>query len=553
MAWSAGLGLTRLVHAENDDAPHHSLAPTKKPNILIVIADDMGYSDAGCYGGEIATPNLDSLAAGGVRFTQCYSTGRCWPSRTCLLTGYYAQQVRMDPPQGPLPAWTRVVPDNLKPLGYRCYHSGKWHLTGAPKVIADGHFDRSYVLHDHDRNFNPKNHMLDDRPLPPVPEGTDFYVQTTMANYAIEFLKEHQAQCKDQPFYCYLAFTSPHFPLQAPPKDIERYRDRYTEGWDVVRERRWKRMKEMGLINCDLAPREPETIPSWNISEEKLEKQIGPGEVNRAVAWKDLTDEQNRFQATKMQIHAAMIDRIDQEIGRVLEQIKAMGVAENTVVIFVSDNGASAEQIVRGDMNDPTAAPGSAKSYLCLGPGWSTASNTPFRLHKSWVHEGGISSPLIVHWPAGLAARGDVRHDPCHFIDLLPTVIELAGGRDIAPVWNAQTAPPLPGRSLVPTLTRDGAMTHEFLYFHHLTNRAFRVGDWKLVAKGEKGPWELYDLKTDRCEQKNLAQRYPDRVREMSARWQTCEDEFRQQAGPPPAKPAQDQRQKAKRKKSKES
>jgi len=552
MALGVGLGLTKLSRAGNDLPPNRRANSAGKPNILLVIADDMGYSDAGCYGGEVATPNLDRLAAHGIRFTQCYSTGRCWPSRTCLLTGYYAQQVRMDPPQGPLPAWTRVAPHYLKPLGYRCYHSGKWHLMGAPKAIADGGFDHSYLLNDHDRNFNPKNHTLDDRPLPPVPEGTDFYVQTAIASHTIDFLKEHQAQHKDQPFYCYLAFTSPHFPLQAPQKDIDRYRGRYTEGWDVIRQRRWKRMKEMGIINCDLAPREPETIPSWNFSEEKLAQQIGPGEVNRAVAWEDLTDEQKRFQATKMQIHAAMIDRIDQEIGRVLEQIKAMGNEENTVVIFVSDNGASAEQIIRGDLNEPSAVPGSAKSYLCLGPGWSSAANTPFRLHKSWVHEGGISSPLIVHWPAGIAARGELRHDPCHFIDLLPTAIDLAGGPGVSPTWNGQTAPPLPGRTLTRAFARDGSVTHDFLYFHHIGNRAIRVGDWKLVAKGDKGPWELYDLSTDRCEQKNLADQHPDRAGEMSTQWQTCEDEFRREAGPPPEKPGPRPKQKAKQKNRKE-
>jgi arylsulfatase len=531
--------------------PGLASSSAKKPNILIVIADDMGYSDAGCYGGEIATPNLDRLAANGIRFTQCYSTGRCWPSRTCLLTGYYAQQVRMDPPQGPLPAWTRVVPEYLKPLGYRCYHSGKWHLMGAPKVITNGHFDHSYVLHDHDRFFTPQNHELDDRKLPPVEEGTDFYVTTAIASHAIDFLKEHQAEHKDEPFYCYLAFTSPHFPLHALQEDIQRYRDRYLEGWDVIRERRWKRMREMGLVNCDPAPLEDDVIPSWNLPKEKLEEAIGPGEADRAVAWKDLTEAQKRFQAPKMAIHAAMVDRMDREIGRVLDQVKAMGAGENTVIFFVSDNGASAEQIIRGDMHDPSAAPGSAKSYLCLGPGWSSAANTPFRLHKSWVHEGGVSSPLIVQWLAGIRAPGELRHDPCHFVDILPTVINLAGGRDISGQWNGQTAPPLPGRSLTPGFSKDDAVTHEYLYFHHLSNRAIRVGDWKLVAKGDKGPWELYDLKTDRCEQKNLADQYPDRVRGMSAQWQKCEDEFRRQAGPPPEKTGQEQKQSAKQKKRK--
>jgi arylsulfatase A-like enzyme len=553
VAWGLGLGLTRLSLAANDRTSDRLATSAAKPNILIVIADDMGYSDAGCYGGEVATPNLDRLAAGGLRFTQCYSTGRCWPSRTCLLTGYYAQQVRMDPPQGRVPDWTRVAPHYLKPLGYRCYHSGKWHLMGAPKALADGGFDHSYLLNDHDRYFAPQNHELDDRKLPPVEPGTDFYVTTAIASHAIDFLKEHATEHKSEPFYCYLAFTSPHFPLHALPEDIKRYRDRYLEGWDVVRQRRWKRMREMGLVNCDLSPLESDVIPNWNLPKEKLQEAIGPGEVDRAVAWQSLTDEQKRFQATKMAIHAAMIDRMDREIGRVLEQVKAMGADENTVVLFVSDNGASAEQIIRGDMNDPSAEPGSAKSYLCLGPGWSSAANAPFRLHKSWVHEGGISSPLIVHWPARLPARGELRHDPCHFIDILPTVIALAGGKTVSSEWKGQAAPPLPGRSLTPAFAKDAAVAHKFLYFHHLTNRAIRVGDWKLVAKGDKGPWELYDLKTDRCEQKNLADRHPDRVREMAAQWQKCEDEFRRQAGPPPEEKPAGQKKTAKQKNRKES
>jgi len=508
----------------------------RKPNVLVIVADDMGYSDAGCYGGEIRTQNLDRLAANGIRFTQCYSTGRCWPSRTCLLTGYYPQQVRMDPPQGPLPDWTRVVPHYLKPLGYRCYHSGKWHLRTAPRPIADGGFDHSYVLHDHDRFFSPKNHALDDRKLPPVDEGSDFYVTTTIADYALDFLKEHDEKHGDHPFYCYLAFTSPHFPLHALQKDIARYRDRYLQGWDAVHEKRWKRQREMELVNCPAAELEPNVIPSWNFSRDKLQEMIGPGEADRAVPWKDLTAEQRRFQATKMAIHAAMIDRMDVEIGRVLDQIKRMNAFEDTLIFFVSDNGASAEQIIRGDKHDPSAPPGSARSYLCLGPGWSSAANTPFRLHKSWVHEGGISSPLIVHWPAGLAARGELRRDPCHFIDVLPTVLDVAGGSRFSPVWNGKTAPPLPGTSLMPALKKNDAINHEFIYFHHMSNRAIRIGDWKLVAKGQDGPWELYDLRTDRRESKNVADRYPDKVARMSQRWQECEDKFREQAGPPPRK-----------------
>jgi arylsulfatase len=525
-------------------SPEGAMLP-KKPNFLICVADDMGYSDAGCYGGEIQTPNLDRLAAGGLRFTQMYSTARCWPSRACILTGYYAQQVRMDPPQGRLPDWCRVMPHYLKPLGYRCYHSGKWHLMGAPRPVADGGFDRSYCLEDHNRFFAPKNALLDDQRLPPVPDGSDFYVATAIANYGIEFLKEHAANHAGKPFVLYLAFTSPHFPLQAPQEDIDRYRDRFLEGWDAVRAKRFERLRQMGLVRCEMPPREPQTIPFWNFAEADLVKQIGPGEVGRAVAWNELTNAQKRFQATKMAIHAAMIDRMDRELGRVLDQIRAMRAFEHTVVFFVSDNGASAEQIIRGDGHDPTAPAGSAKSYLCLGPGWSTAANTPFRLHKHWVHEGGIASPLIVHWPAGLRARGELRHTPGHFIDLVPTMLELAGADAVGSSWKGATPPPLPGRSLVPAFAAEVPIPREYLYWHHMTNRAIRVGDWKLVSAGDKntdGPWELYDLRVDRGETKNFAATHPDRVRQLEALWRRCDDQFRQQAGAPepkksPAKP----------------
>lgn len=534
-----GMGLSIALAAVAAGTTTGLAAERARPNFLIVIADDMGFSDPGCYGGEVLTPNLDRLAANGLQFTQMYSTARCWPSRTCLLTGYYAQQVRMDPPQGRLPAWSRVLPHYLQPLGYRTYHAGKWHLNGAPRPVQDGGFDRSYCIEDHNRFFAPKNATLNDRALPPVPAGTDFYLTTAIAEYGLGFLKEHAEQHAQQPFLLYLAFTSPHFPLHALPADIARYRDRYLEGWDVIRQQRYQRMRGLGLVNCALSPAEPQTIPSWNLSEKELQEQIGPGEAGRAVPWAQLTDEQRRFQATKMAIHAAMVDRMDQEIGRVLDQLRRMHAFENTVIMFVSDNGASGEQIIRGDNHDRTAPPGSAATFLCLGPGWSTSSNTPFRLHKSWVHEGGIASPLIVHWPAGLPQTGQLRHTPAHFIDLLPTVVELAGGRAAeAGPWNGATPPPLPGKSLVPALQQDVTVPREYLYWHHLTHRALRVGDWKLVSAGSaksEGPWELYDLRTDRAELHNLASQQPERVKELAALWQQREQQFREQAGPPPA------------------
>ncbi|HUS91264.1 MAG TPA: arylsulfatase [Phycisphaerae bacterium] len=506
----------------------------RRPNFLVIVADDMGYSDAGCYGGEIATPNLDKLAAGGLRFTQMYSTARCWPSRTCILTGYYAQQVRMDPPKGRLPAWCRLVPHHLKPLGYRCYHSGKWHIRGAPKPVADGGFDRSYKLDDQDRFFSPRSHSLDDQPLPAVQPDSGYYATVAIADRAIEQLKEHAAKHADRPFFHYLAFTCPHFPLHALREDIARYRGRYEQGWDAVRKARWRRMRDAGLIDCELSALQGDIKPGWNLPPEQLQERIGPGEAARAVPWASLTDDQKAHQATKMAIHAAMIDRMDREVGRVLEQVRAMGAFENTVVMFVSDNGASAEQIIRGEKHEKAAPPGSWRSYLCLGPGWSTAANTPFRLHKSWVHEGGISSPWIVHWPAGLKARGELRHNPGHFVDLLPTVLELAGGKP-TPTWKHLTVPPLAGRSLAPALAKDGTVEHEFLYFHHIGNRAIRVGDWKLVALGGKGPWELYNLRADRGESKDLAAEHPEKVRELSEAWQRHEADFRRLADAPDA------------------
>ena len=339
----------------------------------------------------------------------------------------------------------------------------------------------------------------------------------------------HAADHADKPFYQYLAFTCPHFPLHALQKDIARYRARYTKGWDAVRAARWRRMRGMGLITCDLSPLRPGVKPSWNLPENQLQKRIGAGEAARAVPWDRLTDTQKAFQATKMAIHAAMIDRMDREIGRVLDQVKAMGALANTVIVFVSDNGASAEQIIRGESHDPSAAPGSWRSYLCLGPGWSTAANTPFSYHKSWVHEGGISSPMIVHWPAGLADKSTLRHTPGHFVDLLPTMVELAGGT-VSPTWKGKPTPPLAGRSLAGVLTGADSVKREFLFFHHSGNRAIRMGDWKLVSAGRGGKWELYGLRTDRGETTNLAAKYPDRVRQMSQAWTKHEKAFRKMA-----------------------
>jgi arylsulfatase A-like enzyme len=498
--------------------------PAQKPNVVFILADDLGYSDLGCYGSEIATPNLDRLAANGLRFTQFYNTARCWPSRAAFLTGYYAQQVNRDP-QGTRPRWAALLPELLSGAGYRSYHSGKWHVDG--NVLAGG-FSRSYHVTDHNRYFTPRDHQLDDRPLAPPKPDENYYATTAVGQRSVEWLAEHHSQHKTDPFFLYVAFTSPHFPLQAPAEDIARYRERYLQGWEKVRDLRWQRMKQMGIVRGEISAPEPVVVPPWNLAETQLQKQVGPAEVGHAVAWSDLTEEQKQFQATKMAIHAAMIDRMDQEIGRVLAKLKEMGASENTLIFFASDNGASAEQIIRGDGHDPNAAAGSAGTFLGLGPGWSTVSNTPFRRHKSWTHEGGIATPLVVQWPAGISARGELRHAPDHLVDIVPTLLELAG---IAPPpkWNDEPRPSLPGRSLSPFFASDALIDHAPIFFKHIGNRGLRVGDWKIVASGEDVPWELYNLASDRAETDNLATKNPAKVSELAAIWSELDAEYARQ------------------------
>lgn len=492
-----------------------------KPNVLIILADDLGYSDLGCYGSEIATPNLDGLAKNGLRFTQFYNTARCWPTRAALLTGYYAQQVRRDKlpgvrsgGRGQRPAWGKLLPALLKPVGYRTYHSGKWHLDGMP--LGTG-FDRSYYLRDQGRFFNPRVHWEDDKKLPAVKPGSGFYGTTAIADHAVKCLSDHAKRHADKPFFHYLAFTAPHFPLHALPEDIARYRDTYTNGWEETRRKRWERIQKMKIVDGALSKVERKVGPPYHFPQAL--KTLGDGEVNRPLPWKSLTDKQRKFQAAKMAVHAAMIDRMDREIGRVLKQLRAMNALDNTLIVFLSDNGASAEIMVRDDGHDPTAAPGSAGTYLCLGPGWSNSSNTPFRRHKTWVHEGGISTPFIVHWPNGIADRGQLRRNVGHVIDIVPTVLQIAGAKRSATI-NGKPVPAPPGTSLVPAFAKDGSVAHKSLWWLHEGNRAIRIGDWKLVAAKADTGWELFNLAKDRAETTNLAGKHPEKVRELEQAWQ---------------------------------
>jgi arylsulfatase len=503
-----------------------SVVVAAPPNVVLILSDDMGFSDAGCYGGEISTPNLDRLAANGLRFTNFYNTARCWPTRGAILTGYYAQQIRRDTVpgvksggQGTRPEWAKLLPEMLRPLGYRAYHSGKWHVDGLP--LANG-FDHSYSLNDHNRHFAPKQHTEDDKPLPAVDPTAGYYTSTAIADHAVKCLKEHAAQHAGKPFFSFVAFTAPHFPLQAPKEDIAKYKKTYLAGWDEMRKQRWARIQPLAIRGASLSAIERDVGPPYAFPEDI--KKLGPGEVNRPLQWAGLTPEQRAFQADKMAVHAAMVDRMDREIGRILDQLKAMGADENTLVLFLSDNGASAEIMVRGDGHDPHAECGTGATFVCIGPGWSSLANTPFRRHKTWVHEGGIATPLIACWPKGIPTRGEVRHAPGHVVDVVPTVLELAGTKFPAE-RDGKPMPPPAGKSLVPALARDVTVPRESLWWLHEGNRAIRVGDWKLVA-AKGAAWELYDLAADRSETKDLAATHPDRVKELTARWEKESAEY---------------------------
>jgi arylsulfatase len=543
-----------------------TLTAAERPNILLLVADDMGFSDAGCYGGEIATPNLDALAKTGLRFTQFYNTARCWSTRTALMTGYYPQQVRSDPvvKGSRLPKGVKVIPHYLKQLGYRCYHSGKWHVPGAPLPCADGGFDLSYELLDHNRNFNPQQHRRNDQPLPPVQPNSGFYTTSFIAQETIDQLKEHDAQTPNVPFFAFTAFTAPHFPLHAPQEMIRTYRERYKIGWEVIREQRFRRLTEMGIIHCPLSTPEREVGPPY--PQNNLDP-LGIGEVLKPLAWSDLTKEQQVFQATKMSIHAAMVEMIDREIGKILDQLQSMNALENTLIFFLSDNGCSAEIMIRGDGHDPAAEPGSAATFLCLGPGWSTASNTPFRRHKVWTLEGGISTPLIVSWsrklfqktvqpPTNLStnspenlssnlsnlltnssSENGLRHDIGHVVDLLPTILDAAGYNN-TPLENEFA--PLPGESLFPVI--NGSINAEIknrapIYFSHEGNRAIRDNHFKLVSTSKKRQgddiWRLYDMRSDRSEQQDLSQQFPEKAEKLRQLWQQLDEQFQQNAKQP--------------------
>ncbi|MFK7789249.1 MAG: arylsulfatase [Phycisphaeraceae bacterium] len=491
------------------------------PNVLIIMADDLGFADLGCYGGDIRTPTLDMLAEDGLRFTQFYTAGRSANSRASLLTGYYHDQLGAARPN-----WVKTLPQLLKAADYRSYHSGKWQLDRwFQEPIGSAGFDRSYHLADTEQHHWPGEHYLDGRRLDAAERSDGYNATKASTDYMITFLKDHQERYKDKPFFAYLAYTAPHHPLQADEDDIDDYAQQYADGWDARRARIFVKQRQMGLIDTDLAPLEPRTIAPGATRDQR--RLLGPDEVPYALRWFELTDEQQRFQTKKMRVYAAMIDRMDREIGRVISQLRRMRAYENTLIVFMSDNGASSEIVVgpRGHNLDSKA--GSGDTYLSLGPGWASSSNTPFRRHKQSTYEGGIAVPMIVHWRRAVEDEGDFKTEVSHLIDFAPTILKLAGVK-AEPV--EKDTPRFPGVDISPALTGEGPYPDRELFFNQSGNRALRMGDWKIVASANDRAWSLHDMRDDRAEENNVGRRNPEKLLELTMRWERLHKDYQADA-----------------------
>lgn len=521
------------------------------PNIILIMGDDMGYSDLACYGGEINTPNLDRLAAGGLRFTQFYNTARCCPTRASLLTGLYPQQAGVghmvndrgtEAFRGDLSERAVTIAEVLKSADYATYMSGKWHVT--PYVVEDPDkknwprqrgFDKFFgMISGAGSLYDPRSLTLDNEYVAPR-EG--FYCTTDFTDYALQCIDQHEGE---QPFFMYLAYTAAHWPMHAPAEAVAKYRGKYDAGWDVLRRERYRRMQDMGLVDPDwaLTPRDSFVSP-----------------------WSD-TIPDREWEVANMEVYAAMVELMDAGIGRIIQSLEAKGELENTLIFFLQDNGACAEELnwVQRDTNEIAAEPmapgaiqtlmvpevtrdgkrvklmrdimpGPPESYTAYGRNWANASNTPFREYKHWVHEGGIATPLIVHWPAGIKAGNEFRSEPSHLIDIMATCVDVAGAT-YPETHNGQAIRPMEGKSLRPVFA-DQPLGREAIYWEHEGNRAVRMGKWKLISKASKRHsfvwdkiddlppehWELFDMEADRTEMNDLADQHPERVKQMSAMW----------------------------------
>jgi arylsulfatase len=542
-----------------------------RPNIIVILSDDMGYSDLGCMGGEIRTPNLDALAKGGLRFTQFYNTARCCPTRACLLSGLYPHQAgvgHMTENKGH-PGYTGglnrscvTMAEVLRAAGYGTYAVGKWHVVRNSQIKPDGlkdnwplqrGFDRFYgTIAGGGSFFDPgtltrDNTMVSPFADPEYPatnaatasprpagEGSGvrdrrtakpFYYTEAISDHAIRFVRDHRKEQPSQPFFLYVAYTAAHWPMHALEEDVAKYRGKYDGGYEPIRLARLARMKELGLVDS-----------RWDLSPE----------------WGDWSKVKNReWEARCMEVYAAMIDRMDQGTGRLVGTLSELGQLDNTLILYMQDNGGCQETIGRdGDMTRPDKPtlpaiaadairldvrpkqnrlgvptlqgenifPGPEDTFIAYGQGWANVSNTPFREYKHFVHEGGVSTPLIAHWPARIKRRGEFERQPGHLVDIMATCVDVSGAsyprrfadHDITPREGVSLAAAFDGQPLGRTNP---------IFWEHEGNRAIRDGNWKLVAKEDK-PWELYDLEADRTEQHDLAESQPNRVRLLAANWE---------------------------------
>jgi arylsulfatase A-like enzyme len=495
-------------------------ADERRPNVIVILADDMGYSDLGCFGGEIETPNIDRIGREGIRFTQFYNTARCSPSRASLLTGRHPHEVgigvltddeRPHGYPGSLDPRFPTLAERLGSAGYATCLSGKWHLSSNVRE-PDGSwptrrgFDEFYgIMPGADDYFHPRA-LWHNEERQPVPTEPGYYFTDAISDHAAGFVTDHAG---DSPFFLYLAYTAPHWPLHAPEEDVQVYAHTFDDGWDALRPRRLARLVEEGILPADseLSERDPSQPPFSDVSDPEWE-------------------------ARRMAVYAAQVAAMDRGVGRVLDALAASGEAENTIVLFLSDNGACAEQMPPEDAthfrerqpshtpagvplrigNEPEIRPGPDDTFASYGRAWANLSNTPFRLYKRWVHEGGISTPLLARWPQGLAEPRIV-HDPFQLTDITPTLLDACG---LDPADG-------PGVSMLPAARGESPSGEHALFWEHIGNAAVRRGRWKLVRESGM-PWELYDIESDRSELHDLADRFPELAEELEALWQHWAD-----------------------------
>jgi Arylsulfatase A and related enzymes len=502
----------------------------QRPNIVVILTDDMGYSDLGCYGGTDArTPNLDALAERGLRFTQFYNTARCCPTRASLLTGLYPHQAGVghmmndrgvDGYRGNLNRHCVTVAEVLRTAGYRTYMTGKWHVTkdtGPESDRANWPLQRGFekyygTLHGAGNYFYPRglcrqNDLITIDSDPEYP-AENYYFTDAVSDHAVRYIREHQQESPEKPFFMYVAYTAAHWPMQAPEEEISKYSGLFNDGYDAHRKARLAKMKSLGLVS-------PET-------------ELSPG----AEDWDAV--KQKDWEARCMEVYCAMVDRMDAGVGRIVKQLEQSGQLDNTLILFLQDNGACAEGLGRSAGQAPRGyavpgktlrygpgeMPGPGDTYIAYGRGWANVSNTPFREYKHWVHEGGISTPLIAHWPAHIpkTLNGTLVADPGHLIDIMATCVDLAGAT-YPETYQGEAIKPMEGVSLKPAFSGKPIERKEPLYWEHEGNKAIRDGKWKLVAKSN-GPWELYDISQDRIESNDLSAQYPDQVKRLSELWE---------------------------------